>query len=540
MVCPKCGTSLPEDAKFCVACGAAVTQPMQQVQQDQLTQPIQPVWNGPSSVIDVVAPANPGKIKKKTMWIALAAAIILMAGLLSAALFLWCRAGTDAEKSELFNCDRLLVEMQTGECAYISPEGQFVIGSEENGFDLATPFGDNGLAIVTEIREDGGQEYTVIDTKGEEKAQIDLHTYFSGQETPSVRFLPFDSYGLSFFAIIQDGEDIRYGMVDETGSVVVPPEYIMLTQVGQAGFAFGWKDWPGGEGSIGFRINVKGEAEPVENLPIPVDVAYFVTVFYDAVYSGPAAVNSPYNRVSVALSEGEETFVAALDPETAQMGYIDQTGVWVIPPQYQVAGDFYYEYAIVSPDGTIYQAIDTSGTVLFEGDGLMNFSAEGLAVFWEEQPDTGRRYGFVNTEGEVVIEPQYVFASGFLNGYAWVKKNDDGLFTFIDTTGKQITEQEFVSYGSFDSYGFATIFTEDGWEYIGVDGKPVFEDKQVWDIGAFDPATGLAVATTSQTGGPFRLINIEGDLVGDASFRDYHTGTGYVDPSFGLFFTGRE
>ena len=45
------------------------------------------------------------------------------------------------------------------------------------------------------------------------------------------------------------------------------------------------------------------------------------------------------------------------------------------------------------------------------------------------------KYGYINTEGELVIDCQFHKCGNFDNGYAWVKNNESE-FALIDKKGK--------------------------------------------------------------------------------------------------------
>ncbi|NNE77810.1 MAG: WG repeat-containing protein, partial [Pricia sp.] len=87
--------------------------------------------------------------------------------------------------------------------------------------------------------------------------------------------------------------------------------------------------------------------------------------------------------------------------------------------------------------------------------------------------------GYINTKGEMVIEPQYRDAEIFSeSGYAPVKDKDWG---FIDTSGKLIIPMEYGISGSFaflkggEEKGFvnglARVKSKKGWGYFNEKGE---------------------------------------------------------------------
>lgn len=101
-----------------------------------------------------------------------------------------------------------------------------------------------------------------------------------------------------------------------------------------------------------------------------------------------------------------EGLAAFLDKETGLYGYIDENGEWVIEPQFIDAGDFSEGYAAVSKESWIYYKTYN-----------YDYSEEDLS----EMP----LYGYINKNGEVVIEPKYAHAREFVDGYARVNEITD-------------------------------------------------------------------------------------------------------------------
>jgi len=103
------------------------------------------------------------------------------------------------------------------------------------------------------------------------------------------------------------------------------------------------------------------------------------------------------------------------------IGYIDETGEFVIPPQYRTVGDFH----------------------------------EGQA--WVEADD---RFGYIDVDGEPVIPPRYTRASDFREGLACViETTDEGLrWRYIDRTGETVLElPKTVARANVFSDGLAAV-----------------------------------------------------------------------------------
>ena len=126
-------------------------------------------------------------------------------------------------------------------------------------------------------------------------------------------------------------------------------------------------------------------------------------------------------------------------------GFIDETGKWVIDPQFENAFSF----------------------------------ADGLA-----QVAVGGRWGYIDRKGKFVVNPQYDFADEFYEGLADFRSgNKSG---FIDTKGRVAIEAKFL-YAFHFSEGLAQVQTEDGWGFIDRTGKmvvsPQFDSTDVFQNG---------------------------------------------------------
>lgn len=108
---------------------------------------------------------------------------------------------------------------------------------------------------------------------------------------------------------------------------------------------------------------------------------------------------------------------------------------------------------------------------------FMLFALGATPVFASEpilfQADNGL-YGFENTEGEAVIEPIYLVANAFSEGFAVVARDIDGSgwpyeYGFIDQSGEEVIALIYQSAESF-SEGFAVVKSNGLFGYIKTDG----------------------------------------------------------------------
>lgn len=190
--------------------------------------------------------------------------------------------------------------------------------------------------------------------------------------------------------------------------------------------------------------------------------------------------------------------------ENGQYGYINQKGEMVVEPTYNCAKDFSEGLAAVCDD-VGYGFIDTKGDVViphqfrnvlgpFKGgiapittldgengyvnsegkvfaQGISRISfapdSEGLLKY-----DKDNKFGFIDTNGNVVIEPQFDDISEFSEGLAAVKlKNSWG---YINKSGKMVINCKYEGAMEFKE-GLAPIKVFDRWGFIDKTGNPVIK-----------------------------------------------------------------
>ncbi len=112
-------------------------------------------------------------------------------------------------------------------------------------------------------------------------------------------------------------------------------------------------------------------------------------------------------------------------------------------------------------DGTGYKMIDstgkTYGTNTFEDARIFNDSSYAAVLL-------NGKWGFVDSSGNIVIEPQYDDARSFSYGYAAVKK--DGRWGFIDKNGKIVIEPQFNNAKDINANGCVFVVRSDKWELL--------------------------------------------------------------------------
>jgi len=165
-------------------------------------------------------------------------------------------------------------------------------------------------------------------------------------------------------------------------------------------------------------------------------------------------------------------------------GFIDITGEMVIPPTFDMAWQFSEGLAHVRKDGEI-GFIDKTGTMVFTISEEYNFAGLRFSdgMVWVLKGDIwSGKWGFVDREGNVIVEPIYDSVSpinpnvpsslfgmiGFSEGLAAVQLGD--YWGFVNTTGEVAIPIEFDRVGHF-SEGLAFVEKGDKQGYINKMGE---------------------------------------------------------------------
>jgi hypothetical protein len=175
----------------------------------------------------------------------------------------------------------------------------------------------------------------------------------------------------------------------------------------------------------------------------------------------------------------------------SKWGYFDhETGNIKIPAEYDCAGPFYGDRALVKKNGK-YGFIDPDGKV------VIPVMWNEINKAWESDPWVVKKddkWGYINRDGVVIIPLQFDDASLFCENRARVKKGNK--WGYINSNGDLIIEPIFddarpfrcIGKGDSKNYFAARVKKECSYGFINKDGnyiiKPMLEDAfEFWDIG---------------------------------------------------------
>lgn len=166
-------------------------------------------------------------------------------------------------------------------------------------------------------------------------------------------------------------------------------------------------------------------------------------------------------------------------------GFVDLNNQFIIDFEYDQVLPFFEGFAPVykDDDNPDWYFIDKQGNHAFDGQFFYDAGvfSEGLAAVRSSEGDSYGKWGYINTSGEYVIEPQFGEAGTFNEGIASVRigAGESGIAGYINKEGEIIIEPQFAYCGIF-SEGLAPVkktFNRDtgDWGYINTKGEVVLD-----------------------------------------------------------------
>ncbi len=171
-------------------------------------------------------------------------------------------------------------------------------------------------------------------------------------------------------------------------------------------------------------------------------------------------------------------------------GYIDESGAYVIEPQFYIAYNFMSNGLAIAGNGSGLGLIDKSGNYILEPtyNIIEEFDSNGIAKVACNSRIVGNErvfdWGLINEKGECILEPQsssraYQFSRiyQFSNGWAVVQRGGGGLYNYVNAEGKLMFEEMRAITGAknFNKNGWAKINEYYTSNYIDTDGNYIFE-----------------------------------------------------------------
>lgn len=198
-----------------------------------------------------------------------------------------------------------------------------------------------------------------------------------------------------------------------------------------------------------------------------------------------------FYKQSMGKWRGKEVRTVAIEP-TGRFGFIKEDRSWLLPPVYTTVGSCEGEGAraarivdgaekkfLITPKGEEIEFPFRIDIRDFYNNLCPFDAAEGTVsapnpgYYWDYDYDevTAGNWGFVNSEGQIVVEPQYVYVAGFSNGGGThsvvARLVDEKLFWgAIDSSGNEIIPCVYESL--YTRWGDAFAFRRFGESLYGI------------------------------------------------------------------------
>ena len=331
----------------------------------------------------------------------------------------------------------------------------------------------------------------------------------------------FDSAGdfRGNYAWIQQGD--REGFANRDGEIVLLLDENVVADSGYDGFYYGGRE-------TGIWL-IEGKTELG---------AEWMDGFFD-VQSG---VYSGLKWRGVNHRESNSRLIAVAD-ENWKWGYVSRdTGEMVIPPKYDsdyMGSSFYDGYAVVTVCDDDYNIVQT---LLLDETGKEYPLPEGInAAYCDsvisdglfEVVDENGLYGYCNTSGEVVIEPQFAYTFEFADGYAKVEFTD-GTYGVIDQTGNVVMRTTDTHYADVRQDCYVLPTGEHSFTMYSVAGEELFTLQGENIVWLWTPEENGLCMYVVEKGRQRRCgwVNMQGEIISEAkwNFPDYDQ-TGVYFPS---------
>jgi hypothetical protein len=336
--------------------------------------------------------------------------------------------------------------MIKGKYAYVDRTGQVVIPRQ---FVDANPF-QYGVALVSVEDGKGATKFIYINKTGKEITPYAGHQTFEFTEGLGVFMRSNNTFGFvdtegrvaisgpfawverfeDGLAAVSRASDGLWGVIDTKGDWVVPAQYRKVLS-----FSEGLCAVETAAGLWGF-VDAAGRMVIAPRFTNPPAASFDLAP--PVSYRDQTGFNEGYYA--------DQMFVDGVAPEHADagFGFIDTTGAWVIPPQFEWVTPFSDGLAAAKSGGK-WGYIDRSGTwavaARFEWAGAFQ---GGLAV-----AKSAGLFGIVDRTGAWVAPATYKTMLPFSEGLAAVQAADSGLWGYVDTSGKVVIPVKWTSAKSF-------------------------------------------------------------------------------------------
>lgn len=360
--------------------------------------------------------------------------------------------------------------------------------------------------------------------------------------------IEFDNVGEISFGLIPVSKDKKWGYANTRGEIVIPLQYDLASDFNKNGLALVKQN------GRKFLINIEGNTPiPFENVPYEPSSVDRKDGYIEIIKNDKKGLLRPDGTVFIEPTYYSiyETLSNSLIPinDVGGIGFLNAYGKLIINPQFYefekpnkfiphpynnliLVRNMDKQWGFINHLGEIVIPIEFYSALPFnkfglamvsnaDGWGFINqfgkmvtpqyymvggFNDNGLSWFAKGRSFETVKYGFMNLQGETVIEAKFKSVSNFsANGLAYFEQNE--LFGFIDTMGNQVIPAIFDSVSDF-KYGIAWVEKDGKYGIIDTVGQyivePIFDEIDDFQLG------GLAIFRQNKKYG---IINRQGKII---------------------------
>ena len=267
--------------------------------------------------------------------------------------------------------------------------------------------------------------------------------------------------------------NLRYGLINEDGEIVIEASYEALL--------------PLGEDRVAIKETKNG------------------TSLYGIITTeGKKITNTKYEEIRRYSGK----FLAA--KQKGKWGFVDTEGNWVIKPVYEDVHSFSEGVASVKKGGKWFFIDKKSKMISKEA-----FEAAGNLKRGIARVKKDGKWGYIDVNFNWLVKPQYDAARDFSGGLAAVCKN--GKWGYIDSEFKEVIPPKFKYARNFKN-GLAAVANANGkYGYISTDGKAIIKYNEDYDF-AGDFSSSNRAAIYNKTTGKWNYITSGGKYMGKTRF----------------------
>ncbi|MBE1442172.1 WG repeat-containing protein [Paenibacillus sp. OAS669] len=272
-----------------------------------------------------------------------------------------------------------------------------------------------------------------------EQRLLALQQEITDKRQPDPRFL----WRIKLFpASVKTTSGTKWGYIDSKGNMKLQPQYDYAYDFQSNGLArvhtHGRTGVINASGNYVVRPIYDSIEEFKEGRAVVIDKQGFKLMDE----SGRIVTKRGYSYMA-SLSNGRAMFAITESSGSNKYGYLDANGNEIIPAQYESAGMFSHSKAVVKIKKNEFALIGLNGEILARypyafvgelGDGLLPF----------QQEENGK-FGYIDENGNIVLEPAYTGAQSFSEGRAVVNtgENFTAQYGLIDRSGHTIVQPEY-------------------------------------------------------------------------------------------------